>query len=288
MTTARALRLALQNALFVAGAAGCCAPLLERRHPASYSFDFVHVDPSVAAKAVVDGGGFFDPRSCAAMCDAPVVCYPARFAPGVGTASPDEVYVACGTAVKASCTDDGWFDSGRVPRGMVRPPAPSAVGFAAWAAQAAYLEDASVWAFERMARELVAFGAPRALSRAARRAARQERRHTLLMTDLAARRGVQARRAKVKRLGTRSFLAFARENAIEGCVRETYGALVAAARLREAREDDVRAALHEIARDELGHARLAWQVWDWCRPRLTEHERRSLERTMDRCAAQLT
>src|SRR6185436_17624372 len=51
-----------------------------------------------------------------------------------------------------------------------------------------------------------------------------------------------------------------RENAIEGCVRETFGALVATWQAANARDPRIARALRVIARDETRHASLAWRV----------------------------
>lgn len=66
----------------------------------------------------------------------------------------------------------------------------------------------------------------------------------------------------------RPLAALAAENAIEGCARESYGALVAAWQATHAIDDDVRAAYASIARDEARHALLSAAIDDWARTRL--------------------
>lgn len=58
------------------------------------------------------------------------------------------------------------------------------------------------------------------------------------------------------------------ENEVEGCVRETYGALVALWQAKHAGTPELRALFHGIARDETRHAELAWLLRDWFRARL--------------------
>jgi hypothetical protein len=156
--------------------------------------------------------------------------------------------------------------TGRRPEGLGRVCAP-ARGTAAgrWLAQAAALEAASVPAFRRLARELVAHGAPARLVRAARAAAAEEVRHTFLMTRAARARGATPRFARVAPMGVRPLLAVAVENAREGCVRETLGALTAVHQAARAGDPSLRAGFREIARDESRHARLAWEVDAWAR-----------------------
>ena len=68
------------------------------------------------------------------------------------------------------------------------------------------------------------------------------------------------------------------ENAIEGCVRETYGAVVNLVEARASSDPVVRKAMRSIADDECRHAELAWAVAAWLRPRLTREERDAIER----------
>ena len=84
----------------------------------------------------------------------------------------------------------------------------------------AYLEEVSVHAFARLERELAAHGAPTELLREARRARRDEVRHTAMMTRLARRfgRSVSPPRPPVA-TPVRSLFEIALENAVEGCVR---------------------------------------------------------------------
>ena len=63
--------------------------------------------------------------------------------------------------------------------------------------------------------------------------------------------------------------AIAIENAIEGCLRETVGALVANGQAAFAVNPAIRAASRAIARDEAGHAALAFAVNRWVRGELS-------------------
>jgi hypothetical protein len=74
----------------------------------------------------------------------------------------------------------------------------------------------------------------------------------------------------------------ARENAAEGCVGETLGAAIGGWQAAAAADPAVRAAMPGIARDEAGHATLAWQVDAWARTRLSPGARRRLDETRDR------
>jgi hypothetical protein len=77
------------------------------------------------------------------------------------------------------------------------------------------------------------------------------------------------------------------ENAIEGVVRETFGAAVALWQARHARDADVRRAMRGIAEDECRHAQLSWRVADWLDRRLNESERTRVSRAVRDAVAAL-
>jgi hypothetical protein len=151
---------------------------------------------------------------------------------------------------------------GRLPEGAHALGALQATGVGRQLAVMAELEAASVPAFERLARELAAHGAPASLVDRARTAMRDEIRHARTMRALAARHGVTPREVAVEDLACRSLEAIALENAVEGCVREAYGALVATYQAERA-PADLRRVFRAIARDERRHAALAEDVHAW-------------------------
>jgi hypothetical protein len=107
----------------------------------------------------------------------------------------------------------------------------------------AMLEAASVYAFEIIARELEAFGAPKDLIAQARLAAADEVRHAEVVSGLARMFGAVPGQPEVASRPLRNLHAFALDNAVEGCVRETFGALLAAYQAQQADHAAVRAAL---------------------------------------------
>lgn len=154
---------------------------------------------------------------------------------------------------------------------------------AAHLVEMAELEAASVPAFERLARELAHHGAPADLVRRARAAMRDEVRHAASMRALAIAHGGVPREVRVASLPVRDLAAIARENAIEGCVREAYGALVATYQANAAPRD-LRATFDAIARDERRHAALSTDVDVWLRSQLTAADLGAVE--LARVAAQ--
>jgi hypothetical protein len=139
--------------------------------------------------------------------------------------------------------------------------------------EVAHLEAASVLAFEGLARELEAHAAPARLVGAARRAAREEVEHAEVMARFATQAGARLRPVVVTSTPARSLEAIAADNAVEGCVRETFGAVIAMHQAERARSAEMRRALERIAREEAAHAELAWELAGWLRGRLDEAAR---------------
>lgn len=134
---------------------------------------------------------------------------------------------------------------------------------ARWLARAAHDEAASVHAFAALAAELARLGAPAELLAALAEAARDEERHAAQVIALARRRGAELVAPTIAEAPPRDLLALAVENAIEGCVYETWAALVATHQARAARDPELRAVFAEIAADEARHADLAWAIDAW-------------------------
>jgi hypothetical protein len=176
-------------------------------------------------------------------------------------------------STEAGIYECGPCNAGRRPEGFEPSEAggPSAVG--AFFAHVAELEAASVDAFEILAMELEAHDAPPELAAAARDAARDEVRHARVTKAIARRYGGEAPRPPYTPRPIRALAEIARENAVEGCVRETFGALVAMAQAERATDLVIRQAMEGIARDEARHAALAWEVAAWSASRLGAAER---------------
>ncbi len=174
---------------------------------------------------------------------------------------------------------------GRRPEGYVASTSTSSVGD--YLATAAELEAASVLAFRRLARELRAHGAPDDLVVRAKAAAKDEIRHARSTRLLAKRFGGDVKSSRVGELQVRSLDAIAEENAREGCVRETFGALVATVQATRALDPAVREEMSTIARDETEHAALAWDVAEWLDGVLDDAARAKTRRARSDAAIEL-
>jgi hypothetical protein len=171
--------------------------------------------------------------------------------------------------IKPSCAVAGRRPAGLELRSVAR--AHDAVG--AHFASMATLEAAAVVAFRRLHRQLAALGAPRELLARVRTAARDEVRHARATAALARKYGATPAAPCVTATAPASPLDIALENAREGCVRETYGALVAQLQVERARDADVRAVMVEIADEETQHAALSWDIAAWLETKLDERGR---------------
>jgi rubrerythrin len=158
----------------------------------------------------------------------------------------------------------------------------------AWFARAAHDEEASVFAFVALERELADHGAPAELLARLRDAAADEVRHARAATALARRHGGRVQRPRRAATETRSLLAIARENAAEGCVRETWAALSAAHQARSAADPEIRAAMAAIAEDEARHAELAWALDAWLQTVLSDSAWGEVEAARRDAADELT
>jgi len=186
-----------------------------------------------------------------------------------------------------TCTVQPSAHCGRRFAGLRGRAHTGATALGAFFAGTAYLEEASITAFEILAKELSTHGAPRALVAEAKRSAEDERRHTRAMTALAKRHGGKTRAVAKQRTSRRPLSAMLRENAVEGCVRETYGALVATFQATNATCPKTRAAMKKIARDETRHAVLAWKIDAWANENATAKERDDISRARKQAVRKL-
>ena len=190
-----------------------------------------------------------------------------QFLLSVGTEGTVEVLSSEIVEMNSGCAGrrpDAWISA----RGNVAAPP-----VARYLASMAHLEAGAVLAFENLVRELVAHGAPASLIRDARAAVRDEVVHTELMTALSEAHGVTPPTAEVTTVRVRSLYEMALDNATEGCVRETYGALVGMYQATAAGDRELARAMRQIAQDETRHASLSWRIGEWLLEQLSEAQR---------------
>jgi len=227
-------------------------------------------DPCAVCTTMVDG-------SLAGPVDASVQCSTQVTANGRG------IMIYCG----------GCCVGGRAPRGFVPVRAQARSQRAARLADMAQLEAASVPAFRALHADLARLRAPRRILSAVRAAARDEVRHARAVGRAAERFGARVPRARVAPTAPRTLEQLAIENAEEGCVRETFGAAIAAVQAERATDGAVRCIMRVIAREELRHAALAWDIAGWldakldgaARARVRDAREAALERLLTELAS---
>lgn len=150
----------------------------------------------------------------------------------------------------------------------------------------AYLEAASVIAFEQLAAQLRGFAAPCELIERCMIAASEERAHARWLTMLATRRKAVVPEV-TQTQATSSLLDVALHNAVEGCVHETFAALLAAHRERRASSPTLRRVFAKIAVDEAGHAQLAWDIHAWMQTQLAPAQAQAVVEAQQQAFARL-
>jgi hypothetical protein len=216
------------------------------------------------------------PSECIEVCTGAAFPFlQCEVADGLGCDYDAQAFVAPdGAPIVVEC--DKCAVGGRRPAGLEPARCETGNVLGRFFAQLAHLEAASVGAFTTLGQELRELGAPAALVRAAQRSARDEVRHARAMARIARRHGGEPPPVRAARRRTRSLAAVAIENAVEGCVRETFGALVAAWQAEHARDERIARAMARIASDEIRHAALAWAIARWIELRLDARARRTL------------
>lgn len=182
---------------------------------------------------------------------------------------------------RAIGSTEGGVCIGRIPPGelnIVRENADCyGEGLGKMFARHAAFEAASVVAFEHLQRELLYYQAPRSIIEKIVTAANDERRHAQQVSALAEQYGAQSDTFTVDTGNVRSLFDIALDNLKEGCVGETWGALVGLYQAENAQDTSIRKTMKSIAEDEVGHAALSWEIHNWLITKLSIAERDKLE-----------
>jgi hypothetical protein len=266
------------------GAAACALELLDASlfEDGDVCSDFRLLPCGLPDGAPPGNGCLPELTTCAETCDGGGFLYYCQLAP----VTCDDGGIIPGAPVVIECVHCA-VGGGRRPRGLCSATGAPTGTTGAYFASMAHLEAASVRAFRDLARWLDAFGAPPRLARAARRAARDERRHARAAARIARRFGSTPPRVRVRRLPPPSLLDLLEDGVVEGCVGETFGALVLAWQAEHAADPRVRRTMRALARDEARHAALAWEVWAWGAGRLGPRRRARLREALDHALAAL-
>jgi hypothetical protein len=238
------------------------------------------------------------PNACASMCgEAGTSCYfvdatqkpigITKAADGSSTCTMPPAQLYCRKSQPRPFGSPGCAVEGRRPEGLEQTGVAAFASVGNYFACAAHLEAAAVIAFERLTDELAVLGAPDAILRRTKRAEDEERTHVAIMSALARRFGAEPLPARAEPAAERGVFDIARENVVEGVVRETFGAVLALWRCANAKDPSVRAELRSLAEDEVRHAELSWDLHAWLLERLSPSERADIERDARAAIAEL-
>lgn len=195
-----------------------------------------------------------------------------------GCSLPDPNHLAC------EYTRSFNMAAGRRPAGLRLDPMAAGPQVGAWLAHSASLESAAVIAFAELHVELTLLGAPALLRDACLTARDEEVRHAERMASLARAAGCQPAPPVVSPHPPRTAFQLACDNAVEGCVRESFGALEALWQAHTATDPAIRAAMAQIAEDEARHTELAIALDTWLQDLLTRMQRRDVRQAQhDAC-----
>jgi hypothetical protein len=171
-----------------------------------------------------------------------------------------------GTRVDIQCSGEwqsGGMCLGRRPMGHTESSSNESTPLARFFAEAAHLETAAVAAFRQLARQLERYDAPEDLVHRCIEAARDEVCHAWDMGRMAHLHGASIPPFVPPRQIEETLLAIAVHNAVEGCVSETWAAMMAQIQAERAATPELRALFANIARDEMAHGQLAWDLHAW-------------------------
>lgn len=160
---------------------------------------------------------------------------------------------------------------GRMPNGLRTDAAEQSAqnSIAEYLANMRAMEAAAVTAFKYLTRELEAYGAPQALIDRAKQAVTEEQRHAEMADLLAAAHQAELVNVAVDDFVLRSLYEIALENAIEGCVNETFAAACGIWQSEHAELPAFKEVIAHITDEEMGHAALSWEIHEWLMPQLS-------------------
>jgi len=140
--------------------------------------------------------------------------------------------------------------------------------------RAYHAEASSVGAFLQLRAELAHHNAPAELQKRCWKAAEEEVHHARMMAKLAGDEGCELPALSFGEWKQRTLFELAMDNAVEGCIFESFAALKAQYQALHASDPRVLMAMKVIARDETEHAQLAWDIHHHLMARLSDEERR--------------
>jgi hypothetical protein len=154
-------------------------------------------------------------------------------------------------------------------------------------ARAYHAEASSVAAFLQLRSELDLHNAPKELLERCSVAANEEVHHARMMAKMAKDCGNELPTLDFGELPHRSLFDLVLDNAIEGCIFESYSALKAHFQAQNAIDSGIRAIMKVIATDETKHAQLAWDIHQYLMSLLSSTEQQQIRIAQQQALKQL-
>ena len=142
--------------------------------------------------------------------------------------------------------------------------------------QALHSESSSVAAFLQLRKELIHHQAPEELIRRCWEAAKDEVQHARIMGHMAQQFTDEKPKLEFGSFQQRSIYDLVLDNAIEGCIFETYSAFKAHHQAQKAESISIRDIMNIISADELRHAQLSWDIHHYFISKLSLQEQRTI------------
>ena len=133
-------------------------------------------------------------------------------------------------------------------------------------------EASSIAAFLQLRKELAFHNAPKELQDRCFGAAKQEVEHARVMVKMAENHQGKLAPFIFGEFQPRSLIDLALDNAIEGCIFETFSALKLLQQAHNSAHPVLAQTLKQIALDEVSHAELAWDIHKYLLTRLSNEE----------------
>ncbi len=176
---------------------------------------------------------------------------------------------------------------GRMPAGLHAHQAESHTALGHYFAEMTAMESAAVTAFRYLVRELQAYQAPTDLIQAAEAAINEEIQHAKLAGLLAKAHEAEIPTVVVDDFQLRSLFEIALENAVEGCVHETFAAACGLWQQQRAEDELFRTVIAHVTEDECRHAQLSWAIHEWVMPQLSTAEQARIRQAQVEAVEQL-
>jgi peroxiredoxin family protein len=145
-------------------------------------------------------------------------------------------------------------------------------GLGRYFARAYHAEASAVEAFLELRKELSFHNAPTELIDRCFLAAKEEVVHAQMMAKLAELHQGQLPDLSFGEFEPRTLLELALDNAVEGCIFETFSALKILRQAQKATDSVIAQTLNSIAKDECNHAELSWDIHRYLMTKLSNEE----------------